>query len=56
MSKYTVNFNDWNNDGSFTCLSDSNSFSSLIAQENKHLGMFWVFFLFYHEMYVVCTQ
>ena len=27
-----------------------------IAPENKYLGIFWGIFLFYHDVYVVCTH
>ena len=51
------NLNGSNTDGSFT-VDDSKSFFSPykilpIAQENKYLGMF---FLFHHGIYVVCTH
>ena len=51
------NFNDSNTDGLFT-LADSfwSSYEILpISNKNKYLGIFSVCFLFYYEMYVVCT-
>ena len=51
------NLNGSNPDGSFT-VDDSNPFFSpykilQTAQENKYLG---IFFLFFMELYVVCTH